>query len=149
MTHSTLVCAEVEHDSDVTSAEAITQQVNTMRPSLHGARMGPFAALASGPSLIIADEYAPTGQPVADSVRMRIVHTPYGIDVVAVSPSGERIAGVAVDFFENELRVLGWNAGSDEPCVVSVLCHDVSAASAANLEPSTAEQPDRAPVSGK
>lgn len=54
---------------------------------------------------------------------------------MALNARQERIAGVALDFFDNQIRVLGWDAGSDEPCVVSVLCPDVRAAATALLEP--------------
>ena len=135
MKSKTLICAALEYDRTVTSPDRIVRQLNANRRPLGGAELGPFVPLTGGLSLEIQDQSGRAGDQTTDIALIQILQTAYGVDITALNARQERIAGVALDFFDNQIRVLGWDAGSDEPCVVSVLCPDVRAASTALLEP--------------
>lgn len=62
-------------------------------------------------------------------VEMEVVHEQYGLAIYANDRSGEPICGAALDFFDNKMRVLSWDAHSlhgGEPGV-TVVEEDVAA----------------------
>ena len=128
MKRSTLLCAEIEYDDALMDAVEIAAQLSKCCGSknLRGATIGRFLALEQGRRLALADACAPANaMNPPGSVTVEIIRTPFGVDLLALNAFGERFAAVSMDYFDNRIRALAWEAFDDEPVSAHVVCEDV------------------------